>query len=277
MIDSEEEARKEAEELRKWNEEQKRKREEEARRQEESASVPVAAGTESTTSSARDTPVEAMEAEETPAPKERYRIPKKSAKETVAQVQKEREQDLPSTSRDAPGPSGSRDVQESSGSFRDEMLPADAPLVVRPKTKKETQVTFAEGGSGEITTLSRESDSQFVRDLAVQWEMIEDTSNPARRPWKWNLTEPQRKEWMRTKPIQSEYSRPRESARRIDEHHVPVTTTPTYISKKWKDSLDQAGYENFYPLVSNGDHDEQLPARYSNQVRKECGINLETT
>ena len=158
----------------------------------------VAAGSESTTSSARDTPVEA---EETPAPKERYRIPKKSAKEVAVPTEKERGQDMPGTSRDAPGPSGSRDVQESSGSFRDEMLPADAPLVVRPKAKKEAQVTFAEGGSGEITTLSRESESQFVRDLAVQWEMVQDTSNPARRPWKWNLTESQRNEWMRTKPI----------------------------------------------------------------------------
>ena len=99
LIDSEEEARKEAEALRKWNEEQKRKREEEARRGEESANIPVAAGSESTTSSARDTPVEAMEAEETLAPKERYRIPKKSAKEIVVPAKQEREQGYARTLR----------------------------------------------------------------------------------------------------------------------------------------------------------------------------------
>ena len=76
--------------------------------------------------------MEAMEAEETPAPKERYRIPKKSARETTVPARQERGEETPDTSRDAPGPSGSRDVPESSGSFRDEMLPADAPLVVRP-------------------------------------------------------------------------------------------------------------------------------------------------
>ena len=47
--------------------------------------------------------------------------------------------------------------------------------------------------------------------------------------------------------------------------------------KKWRDSLDQAGYENFYPLVRNGDHDEQLLACYSNQIREECDVSLETT
>ena len=58
---------------------------------------------------------------------------------------------------------------------------------------------------------------------------------------------------------------------------MPVTSIPTYVSKKWRDSLDQAGYEDFYPLASNKDHDEQLPARYSHQVRKECSVSLETT
>ena len=72
-------------------------------------------------------------------------------------------------------------MPESSGSFRDEMLPADARLVVRPKTKKDAQVTFAGETGGEMATLSRESESQFVRDLAVQWEMVQDPNNPARR------------------------------------------------------------------------------------------------
>ena len=116
-----------------------------------------------------------------------------------------------------------------------------------------------------------------MRDLAVQWEMVLDSNNPARRPWRWNMTGAQRNEWIRTKPIQSEYSRPRESASRRDENHVPVTSLPTYVSKKWRDSLDQAGYEDFYPLASNEDHDEQLPARYSQQVRKKCSISLEMT
>ena len=37
---------------------------------------------------------------------------------------------------------------------------------------------------------------------------------------------------------------------------------PTYISKKWKDSLNQAGYEAFYPLASHSALDEQFPVRY---------------
>ena len=86
--------------------------------------------------------------------------------------------------------------------FRDEMLPAETPFVVRPKTR-EVQVTFTEDTGGEMRTLSRESGSQFIQDLAVQWEIVLDS---ARKPWRWNMTEEQRNEWIRAKPIQSEYS-----------------------------------------------------------------------
>ena len=97
-----------------------------------------------------------MEAEEIPTPK--YRIPKKSAR--APEVTKgEEEEEISDLSRDMPG---------TSRSFRDEMLPAETPSVVRPKTK-EVQATVTEETESEMTTMSRESESQFMRDLAAQW------------------------------------------------------------------------------------------------------------
>ena len=75
-----------------------------------------------------------------------------------------------------------------------------------------------------------ESSCQFEKDLAVQWKMVFDKGNLARRAWRRHMGEAQRKEWVRTKPVRSEYSLPRESAKRMHENYVLVTELLTYVS-----------------------------------------------
>ena len=76
---------------------------------------------------------------------------------------------------------------------------------------------------------------------------------------------------MLTKPVQPEYSMPRAKSRRIMEGHV-MPEVPSYITSKWKESLNQPGYESFYPLAKNTIHDNQLPGRYKEEIRKECPV-----
>ena len=159
--------------------------------------------------------------EETPPStrKRNYVIPKKSAR-----APKESEADKEESAGDA-GES-SRDVPGPSRSFKDEMLPAETAQVVRPKTKKGSQVTFVGETAEDSAATTSRAQGQFEKDLAVQWKMVFDEDNLARRQWRYRLGETQRKEWVRTKPIRSEYSlmvAPRSSSQVIFvKHHFPL-------------------------------------------------------
>ena len=106
---------------------------------------------------------------------------------------------------------------------------------------------------------------QFATDIKLHWEMIHDDRNPASRPWRWNMTNEERGQWIRSTPVQPDYSMPRARSKRIMEGHV-MPEVPSYNTAKWKESLNQPGYESFYPLAKNTIHDNQLPGRYNEKV-----------
>ena len=130
LIDSDEEAKQEAETLRRWNEEQKRRRE--TGSQEPTTGQEPAEQATTTTSAAPLAPVEETLVE-TPNPPRKFIIPKKSAHTPMEVGKKESTGDKMEPLRDVPGPSRT---------FKDEMLPAEVGPVVRPKTRKDARVTF---------------------------------------------------------------------------------------------------------------------------------------
>ena len=157
--------------------------------------------------------------------------------------------------------------REHSGSFREEMMSTDAPMTIESPS----------GSRGESEATVSKEDGQFSRDMEQQWRMVNDEKNPARRPWRWNLTETERKEWIRTKAVQPEYAKPREARRRIKVEDVEKQDLPPYVSQKWLRSLNQPGCEEFYPLAANANHDGQMPQRYNAETHKEYPIGLQAT
>ena len=125
--------------------------------------------------------------------------------------------------------------------------------------------------------IPEQPDSQYEQDLKILWKMVMDGGNPAKRPWRFNMTEKQRHDWVMSKTILSEYSLPRTKSRRWELGVTVPEGLPAYVSKKWLDSLNQAGYENHHPLTLNSTKNSQYPARYCSVVREECTIGLEAT
>ena len=162
--------------------------------------------------------------------------------------------------------------REHTGSFREAMMSMDAPTTVEGPSESGPSGTRKES---EVRTKNVEG--QFEKDLNQQWKMVNDERNPARRPWRWTLSEAERKDWIRAKAVQPEYAKPREARRRIMVVDVDKQDLPPYVSQKWLRSLNQPGCEEFYPLVANASHDSQMPHRFNKDTHKEYPIGLKAT
>ena len=91
------------------------------------------------------------------------------------------------------------------------------------------------------------------------------------------MTIPERREWVRTKVIQPEYAKPRESKKRIDGEKELPKDLPPYVSQRWIRSLNQPDCEEFYPTSDNKRHDAQMPTRFNEETYREYSVSLDAT
>ena len=77
------------------------------------------------------------------------------------------------------------------GSFQEAMMSMDMPMEVAGTSRPSSARSQAESEDSVI-----DSEGQYQRDLRAQWKMVYDDRNPARRPWRWNMTIPERREWI---------------------------------------------------------------------------------
>ena len=278
FVDEAEEMRREEEELRQWREERARKKQRETEVAASATGESAASGTNVATEAA-DTAAP-VEVTETVSVAEAV-----SVAETVSMTEAVESAERKEESMDA-------EITPPSNRKRNYVIPK--------KSAASAQSTTGSSTSGDTRTSRKESlqikkeepsrryetkvevsvpemvNGQFAKDIKRQWELVHDNQNPAKRPWRWNLDKEERMRWLRAKQVQPEYSMPRARARRIMEGHV-MPEVPKYITSKWRENLDQPGYESFYPLAKNSIHDSQMPGRYNEEIRKGCPVGLQGT